>query len=325
MPELDKLDRRLLRELDRNSRQSFASLAARLRISAETARYRVNSLVQSGVISRFFTVVDAGKLGSSVHKVLLKLHNVDEKRVQEIIKFLVTNPAVNWVVRFDGIYDLGFTIWTTKLVELSRFLDELKNRYSPFLTRLSLATNIEADFLVRDYFADGMRREEKQAAYTTPQAELQVDSLDRKILNALSRNPRAPATEIAAAAGVTSETIQQRIRRLERNRVITGYRIVVDSAVLEEFNYYLLVYLNYVSRSEIERFEKFCRGHPLVTYVIKALGEWDYELNIEAPAVAVYRDFMMELTRDFSGIVRDHIGIPVGRIYKFTIMPELSG
>jgi len=148
---IDKLDRRLLYVLDQNSRQSYVALARKLRLTPETVRYRVNNLVEQGVIQNFLTVIDAGKLGNGYYKIFLKLHNVDEAGVQEIISDLVNKEAVNWVARVDGIYDIGFTIRVRRVIDLSNFIDYLKRTYFSRLHKLVVAVNIEVDFLSRNY------------------------------------------------------------------------------------------------------------------------------------------------------------------------------
>ena len=319
--DLSLVDRRLIRELDRNCRETYTALSKRLNIPAETIRYRTKLLVESGIISSFYAVVDAGKLGCSVHKVLFKLHNVDEKKVTEIVEYLVGNAVVNWVARFDGIFDLSFTMWASSIAEVSAFVDELKSRFHRYLSRIALAVNIQAEFLARDPVQKGKRRPSPQALYTTPSARYRADELDFAILKILAGNPRMSATAIAKDVGVTSETVGMRIKNLEREKVITGYRIVVDSTKIAEMNLYVLVYLNAVSQDEIQRLMDYCRSLPQVNYIIKALGAWDYELNVETKDILEYRTLMMELTREFSGIIRDYTSLPVSNIYKLMIMP----
>ena len=145
---LDRLDRKILRALDRDSRQSFNALERTLRIPAETIRYRVRNLIDKGVITFFVGIVDMGKLGASVHKVLLKLHNVAEDDVQRIITRLVSNRAVNWVARMDGVYDIAFTLWVLQVRDLSDFVDQLKVEFHRSLSRLAFAVNIRTEFFV---------------------------------------------------------------------------------------------------------------------------------------------------------------------------------
>lgn len=318
---LDTLDRKLLKELDGNARQSFSDLAKKLKIAPETIRYRYGSLLEDGVITFEYAVIDAGKLGYGVHKVLMKLHNVDEAIVDTIISTLVSHERVNWVARFDGIYDVGFTIWISQMRELSNFVDWLREKFHSYLNRVVFAVNIEAEFSSRDLSFAKKQKDKTQALYTTPADSYKFDQVDFVILRKLSKTPRVSNVEIALAAEVSSETIANRILKLEKSKVISGYRIVLDCARLGLVNYYVFLNLKHVSKERSAKLILFCRQHPLINYIIKALGEWDYELSIEVRSLEEYRSLMMELTREFSEIIRDYYGLPVTRIHKFSIYP----
>ena len=54
---------------------------------------------------------------------------------------------------------------------------------------------------------------------------IEVDSLDRNILNVLRDSGRAPYVDIAKVVGVTERTVRTRMRRLEENGIIRGYTI----------------------------------------------------------------------------------------------------
>ncbi|RIL10542.1 MAG: hypothetical protein DCC75_04160 [Proteobacteria bacterium] len=84
----------------------------------------------------------------------------------------------------------------------------------------------------------------------------------------------------------------------------------------------MFIFLNYASKARIEAFVEYCRLQPSIVYLIKALGEWDYELNIEVADAAAFRSLMMDLTRRFADIVRDYYALPVAELCKFTGMPE---
>lgn len=54
---------------------------------------------------------------------------------------------------------------------------------------------------------------------------MQLDDLDRKILALLRENARASAVDLARRAGISRTTLQVRIERMERARIIAGYTI----------------------------------------------------------------------------------------------------
>ncbi|HOK97872.1 MAG: Lrp/AsnC ligand binding domain-containing protein [Bacteroidales bacterium] len=58
--------------------------------------------------------------------------------------------------------------------------------------------------------------------------QIQIDSLDKKILSIIQGNARIPFLEVARECGVSGAAIHQRVQRLMRLGVITGSEFVVD-------------------------------------------------------------------------------------------------
>lgn len=56
-----------------------------------------------------------------------------------------------------------------------------------------------------------------------------LDNLDRRIIDLLQENGRAPQQEIARAIGLSQPAVAERIRKLEDRGVITGYFARVDA------------------------------------------------------------------------------------------------
>ena len=59
-----------------------------------------------------------------------------------------------------------------------------------------------------------------------------IDQTDQKILSFLVNNARMPFLEIARECGVSGAAIHQRVKRLEKNGVITGSRLMVKPQAL---------------------------------------------------------------------------------------------
>ncbi|MDE2592434.1 MAG: Lrp/AsnC family transcriptional regulator [Actinomycetales bacterium] len=55
-----------------------------------------------------------------------------------------------------------------------------------------------------------------------------MESLDRRIIEALAVDSSAPLTDLSERLGVPSSTLHQRIKKLEARGVIRGYRAVID-------------------------------------------------------------------------------------------------
>jgi Lrp/AsnC family leucine-responsive transcriptional regulator len=59
-----------------------------------------------------------------------------------------------------------------------------------------------------------------------------IDSIDRLLLEALTRNARMSLKELAAHARLSSPSAAERIRKLEERGVIRGFTVEIDPAAL---------------------------------------------------------------------------------------------
>ncbi len=62
--------------------------------------------------------------------------------------------------------------------------------------------------------------------------ENKPDQVDEQIVMLLTRNAKATLAEIGTQVGLSAPAVKRRIDRLEANRVILGYTVVVDHAKL---------------------------------------------------------------------------------------------
>ena len=58
---------------------------------------------------------------------------------------------------------------------------------------------------------------------------IRIDATDQALLALLRENARAPTAELARKLKLSRTTVQSRLARLERERVIAGYTVTVDS------------------------------------------------------------------------------------------------
>lgn len=61
---------------------------------------------------------------------------------------------------------------------------------------------------------------------------LKLDAIDRKIIGQLSIDGRIPLAELGRRVSLSSPAIAERVQRLERAGVITGYRAEIDPRAL---------------------------------------------------------------------------------------------
>ena len=62
--------------------------------------------------------------------------------------------------------------------------------------------------------------------------DIKLDGIDKKILQMLMENSRRPILEIAKNIGISGAAIHQRLRKLEKNNLIIGSSIKVNTKIL---------------------------------------------------------------------------------------------
>ena len=91
---LDLLDRKILYELDINSRQSLNELARKLQRNRNVIEYRIKRLEEKGIIRNFVTLLDAGRLGLMIWNVYVEFQNLTREMENEIRSTLSPGAGV---------------------------------------------------------------------------------------------------------------------------------------------------------------------------------------------------------------------------------------
>lgn len=126
-----------------------------------------------------------------------------------------------------------------------------------------------------------------------------IDAIDKEILRLLQTDGRMTATALAAEVGLTVAPCHRRLKDLEQDGVISGYRAVIDRAAVGlGFEALVFVTLDRIDRSTVDEFEELLNAHPNVISAQRLFGEPDYLLTIVAEDLPAYQRFFdAELTR----------------------------
>ncbi|MFB8388374.1 Lrp/AsnC family transcriptional regulator [Microbacterium sp. NPDC055910] len=121
-----------------------------------------------------------------------------------------------------------------------------------------------------------------------------LDPTDRALLRALSDNARASGAALAAELGIAESTVSLRLRRLQSQGVIKGYRVEFDTDRLGATVQALIaVRLVKHARTEIEAFRRAATGLPGVVRLFHMAGADDFLLHVLARDAGELREFVL--------------------------------
>jgi len=126
----------------------------------------------------------------------------------------------------------------------------------------------------------------------------ELDRTDLKILDILQRSGRLSMTELADQVGLSATPCTERVRRLEREGVITGYHARVNPNAMGRS---LLVFLEIkLSAKSGDVFEKVRKELMLIPEIMEChlvSGDFDYLVKARLSEMSAYRHLLGEMLR----------------------------
>ncbi len=135
---------------------------------------------------------------------------------------------------------------------------------------------------------------------------MDIDSLDQAILNALLDNSRLSLRQIAARVHSSVATVMHRLRKLEQEKVVTGYSAKIDYDALG-YEFDALIDVS-VSKGKLLQVEQKIAVHPNVYAVYDITGASDVTVMARFKTRRGLDDFLKKIQAyDFVEDTQTHL------------------
>lgn len=125
--------------------------------------------------------------------------------------------------------------------------------------------------------------------------EIELDPVDRKIIDELQLNGRITNAELAERVGVAASTCIARVRNLVARGVITGFTAAVDPRAMGlDLQVLVSVTVRPGARQRIAELAESLRGLPEVLQLFFLGGVEDFIIHLAARDSDHVRDFVMD-------------------------------
>ncbi|SAK98146.1 AsnC family transcriptional regulator [Caballeronia fortuita] len=130
-----------------------------------------------------------------------------------------------------------------------------------------------------------------------------LDRIDRAMLVALQQDGRLSVAKLAERVGLSETPCARRLKRLESDGFIDGYRAVLSRKTLElGVVAFAQVRFSVHDRALSDRFEREIQGIPRIVSCHNVSGTADYLLQIVARNLDEYGIFMRDVLRTLPGV-----------------------
>ena len=123
---------------------------------------------------------------------------------------------------------------------------------------------------------------------------MKLDVIDHQLILLLQDDCKQTTKELAVQLNLSTTAVYERIKKLEKQQVISNYVALVDrNKINRSFVVLSLVKIKTHSRESIIEFEKKVQSMAEVLECFHISGEYDYMLKISLKDMESYREFMI--------------------------------
>ncbi len=295
---LDKIDRKILAELDKNCRIPSTRLAKIVGKSRQSVEYRVNQMVKKGIITSFNAAFNPHKMGYKIYKIYLKLRNIPEEK-QRLFEYLKLSGIVYWMGECSGTWDLIFGVFSKDDYAFFNLKNELISKFNEIIVGEEGGILVDVKQYVKMYFTNEIV---PPTMFAGELVHNELDKLDHAILGEIVNNARIPINELAKKVASTPTIVRGKLRKLEENGIIIQYRIGIDLNILGLELYKAIIKLDRYTKDDERKLLEYMSNLPNIHYFIRNI--WQIEPELVVSSYQEYYKIIENLKKEFPYVIR---------------------
>ena len=316
---LDQKDRKILSELDKNARQTDTQMGKKVGLSKQVVNYRIQKLIERGIISNFYTIINTGLLGLNSYYLFLQLEKINGTQESELMKKINALGYVGWLVSGTGRWDAVALIYAGSPGEFDALLTEIITLCGDHLHEYQFTALVHAEHLGYKFLA------EKEIFWSVKKKEKKTPTIleltDKKILAALSQNSRRSLVEVSQITKIPTHKIHYHLKKLIKLKLIEGFKPKIDLSVLGYQWHLLLLQFRSTTEKEKKEFFNFCRYYKKIYYATHTVGQYNFMLDIHVHSMEEFKEVLLELKSRFSGNIHLYESIIIFKEHKIDYFP----
>ena len=320
---IDVKDRKILYQLDLNSRQSLKTIGSKVRLSKTVVQYRIDRLVKTGIIKNFYTSIDFYKLGYINLVIYINYQYYTPEIEKEIIQYFVNSKHAWFIANIQGKFDVIVLFSVSNMNQFFSFWKKTLTKYrfyfqSALISFFTKTHYLPISSLIEEHDTTQLLEHELVDGGT----KVDIDDTDRAILEHISLNSRKPIIEIAEKLKISSTTIANRIKKLENIKVINGYRINIDylKLGLQLFN----VQFNLRNYDKINHILSYVKRNPYLISASEVIDSCDLSLNYHIKNFNELHFIIKDIYNKFPNDIKNHMTNSFPEIYKQNYNPKFD-
>jgi DNA-binding Lrp family transcriptional regulator len=322
---LDSIDKKILYHLSENSRLTNKELASLIKSNKNTVKYRIDKLIQNKIIKKFMCVYDISRIGLRAYKIYIRLGGLTKENEKKIYDYLEKEKRINWYAKSSGAWDLFVSIIAEDISELIELKEDLLSKFGKFIEAYSISILEDAIVLNKDYLLDSNTSYRKSIKFSQEKSsKVEIDNIDLKIMYAISNDARYQIVELSNRLNLNVRTIINRIKSLRDLGILQGSIAVIDLKKMGFQFSKITIYLKDFKKKDFYELIEHSKSINNVVHILKNLGEWELELEVETKSIDEVYEIMKNLRNKFNTIIKKIEHSVILEHPKWNLLPELD-
>ena len=148
-----------------------------------------------------------------------------------------------------------------------------------------------------------------------------LDIKDKKLLLLLQNDSKKTTKELTNALELSVTAVFERIKKLEKQKIIEKYVALVNKSKLNK-NFIVLCHVKLIQHKKeyIAQFEKEITKFPEVLECFHVSGDYDYILKICVKDIEEYREFMVSTLTNLQHIASTQSSFMIKEVKNSTVI-----
>ncbi len=148
---------------------------------------------------------------------------------------------------------------------------------------------------------------------------IQLDAIDKKLLHFLQEDSKQTNKELSNKLNLSVTAVYERIKKLEREGVISKYVTLIDKKVVDKgFVTFCSIKLLQHTKNYVVDFEKEVTKLDEVLECYHISGDYDYLLKVLVADMDEFREFMVKKLTSISHIGSTHSAFMINEVKHTT-------
>lgn len=318
------VDKNILFLISENSRARLKDLSTILRKTPQRLKYNIDTFKKGNILKSPHCIFDYSYFGLILFKVYFKGGYISETDKKGIIRKLNANRYIISIYEMSGEFDLAIEMLSPNP---SRFNKELKNITSliPTLNDYKIVLNLVTHIYPRQYLPKNKnltRHIKSEIVIGGDRAIRSFSDNEMRVIKNLYINPNIRYTHLAKYSDLNIKTVRSILKKLEKNRIIRGFKYTLDTNQLGIYKFRLFLKTHNIIQEREKELLDFMKQNKEIIQLKKTVGDWNIEIDIESMDKTRIRRLIIEIRENFKDIIETFNIMEFYEQFKESYLPK---